>query len=313
MLPLLTRFLKPQAISKICLGLHFGREQVSLACSGRNDNNQTEIQSVQQLELEQPLFQDGPNASLQSALTNTLTALCKDWQHKLVLLQLAVPDTIAISHVFTLDTVPKSGTEQQALAAWRMSRELHLPQEQYDYRCQDLGRQGEQALLLVTAVDKTWLDCIHNAVTDAGLLPSVLDIAAAYRFNSFYGALTQDAQHGGLITLEQDYWSLQLWDAQGRPRFLRARWHEDHKVDDAGICSDVERHVRAYSTSHDGDFGHLFLLCKQGSATDLYDRLQQRMHAAPVLIAAQEQINFANEVTLDAGDYFTAAAAAMPR
>ena len=313
MLPSLIKFCKPQAISKDCLGLHFGREQVSLACSSRSSNGQTEIRSIHQLVLQQPLFQGSPNESVQSALTNMLTTLCKDWKNKLVLLQLAVPDTIAVSHVFALDVVPISEAEQQALAAWRMSRELHLPKEQYEYRCQDLGRQDEQALLLVTAVDKVWLDCIHDAVTDAGLLPSVLDIAAAHRFNGFYETLTKAPQHGGLITLEQDYWSLQLWDAQGRPRFLRARWHEGDTVDVVGICSDVERHIRAYIANHDGDFGNLFLLCKQGIATDLYKHLQRRMHATPVMIAPEEQINFANNVTLGTGGSFTAVATAIPR
>lgn len=313
MLPLLTRLGAQQPISRNCLGIHLGRHQLTTAYTEASTNGCC-IKAVQQTPLAEPLFSVAPNSKTEAALTQALQQASKIAQQQWVSAQITLPDAAAVVHVFALDAIPKTDTEQQALAAWRMNRELHLPAGQYTFSCQALGQEGDQYLLLVTAIETSWLDCIRAALDHMGLLTTVIDIDAAYRFNRFHNTLVADQQHGGLIAIEPDYWSLQLWDSAGRLRFVRSRWLEQGAdVDIESITLDTERHIRAYLANHEGVFGHLFVLATEQQAAALQDKLQQRMHSAPELLSPTSDLLLAKGISLNY-DYPTSAlTATLPR
>ena len=285
MSPLLTRLIPQAPISRYRLGIAFGRETLSAIISHRSDKGLA-LRKTREYSLATPLFSGKPTATARSAITEALIKLGKELEDRYSIIQVALPDPAVVTQVFTLESLPNDSAAQRELAKWRFSREQHLQQEQIECSCQDLGAADGQRLLLAQAVDQSWLATLKQAFAAAGLLPAVIDSASGHRFNYFHDQITQADKHGAMISIESDYWGLTIWDDQGRLRFHRGRWRD---ATSTGLVQDIageaERSIRAWlHGGRDYQFGSLYLAGSDDACQQLATVLQDRMHAAPVML-----------------------------
>ncbi len=168
---------------------------------------------------------------------------------RFVPVQLALPDPLVSSAVFELDEVPSRHRERRALAAWRLARDHQREPDELVCTAQYLGQEGERHLLLALGIERRLREAVRAALREAGLQARVVDAGAAYRFNHARAALAPEA---AWLVIEREYWSMMLWDAQRRPRYLRSAWR-DRDADPGGegeaILRELERAIRAYTAS----------------------------------------------------------------
>jgi hypothetical protein len=202
-------------------------------------------------DLPAPLFQGEAAPAQGAALTAALGKICADVQHAYLPVHVALPDPLGMLAVFELEEFPKTEKMRRNWVRWRFAQELPASEESFDYDCQDLGREDGKRLLLGQALNRSWLQCVKLALKAAGIVPWSINQAACYRFSHFYDDLRRAPEGGALVSLDPDAWSLMLWDARGRTRFLRARWRAvaaggGSGVDYEGIAAEVERAVLSY-------------------------------------------------------------------
>ncbi|NIR30372.1 MAG: hypothetical protein GWN84_13900 [Gammaproteobacteria bacterium] len=182
-------------------------------------------------------------------LAEALLAVRERIGRRFVPIQLALPDPVVSTAVFELEEIPPREQARRALAAWRLARDYQREPAELACTAQYLGRDGDRHLLLVFGIERRLREAVLAAVREAGLQVRVADAAAAYRFNHARASLAPEA---AWITMEGEYWSMMLWDAQRRPRYLRAAWR-DRGPDPGGeaeaILRELERATRAYTAS----------------------------------------------------------------
>ncbi|HXU92414.1 MAG TPA: hypothetical protein VFP33_02035 [Gallionella sp.] len=217
----------------------------------------------------------GDPAILAQALQKLATAVPQaHWP-----LQISLPDPAAIFQVMEFDSLPKAASEREAIARFRMERELPAVAGM-ESSFQVLGEDNGKTLLLSLAVPCGWLDCLREGCRAAGFVPSVTDIGASHLFNRFQDAFAA-GEDGVLVSIEADSWAVLFWDQGGRPRFFRSRWRELDREDGAdheSMAQEVERLVRAYVLSSPGRrIGRVYLCSGLAEHDSFAARLNARM------------------------------------
>lgn len=250
----LSRLFAPRA----SLGVSLGRDRVR-AVKLVASKEGARVEWVRQEALPMRLFGDIPTADTRNALAQAFTKLCAEAKTGYLPVQIALPDPAVSALVFELDEIPADATACEELARWRFAKALHLDAKAIACTTQALGEDQGKTLLLALAVDQVWLACLHGALQEAGVAPAVIDTVACHRFRHFHDALTEKKQDGALVSIDNEAWSISIWDAQGRLRFIRSRWRERMPtIND--VAEEVERVLRAYARPGSGkSLGSIFV------------------------------------------------------
>lgn len=287
------------------LGLSLGRDSVSAAKLALNSEGVVGIEWVAQERLPLRLFVDPPSSAARAALTHAFEKLCAEAVTAYLPVQVALPDPAVSALVFELDEVPEEAQAREELARWRFAKALHLDAQAIACTTQALGEDQGKALLLALAVEQSGLTCVRQALADAGVTPAVIDMAACHRFNRFYGVLTEKMHDGALVNIDNDAWTISIWDREGRLRFIRARWRErTPAVSD--VAGEVERALRAYARPGSGKaLGSLFISGERNDASALAAMLNELIHEPCVYLPADGDL----QATADTPDLLVCDAA----
>lgn len=244
--------------SRACLGLSLGRDSVRAVKLLTNADG-VRVAWVAQERLPLRLFGDSPSSDTRAALAQAFTKLCVEAKTTYLPVQVALPDPAISALVFELDELPAEVQAREELVRWRFAKALHLDARTIACSTQSLGEDQGKALLLGLAIEQSWLGCVRDALRDAGVTPTIIDMAACHRFNRHYSVLTAKQQDGALINIDNDAWALSIWDRQGRLRFIRARWRERSPML-RDVADEVERALRAYARPGSGkSLGSIFI------------------------------------------------------
>jgi hypothetical protein len=262
------------------LGIALGRRRVEVARLARRADG-WRVERTQRETVSHDLFRDAPTPAVRAELAGLWQRLCDAAAREYLPVQVALPDPAVSFSVFEVEQVPKSPRAQRELAAWLFTREHHLDAVQAQCACQGLGdREGGQ-LLLGLATDRAWIECVAASLDDAGIVPWTVDALANYRFNALAPRLANAG--GGLIAVEDEFWTLSLWDTGLRPRYVRS-WWRDGMEDEKAIAAEAERAVRAWVASR-RDVVVSQLYVTGGAATAVAEALDARLAAPAVRIA----------------------------
>lgn len=199
--------------------------------------------------LDTPMFKGVPTAETISALEKAVAAVCDGAAREFIPVHVSLPDPAAAFSVFELEQLPKARAAQLNLVSWRLAKEHYGDERPLHCACQTLGQQDGKQLLLGMALEASWRDAVREGLRRAGVVPWTMNVATGYRFNRFYPLLTSARNSGAMVALDPDAWTLALWDADGRLRWLRGRWREHPPVDGAvydAIAVETERAILAY-------------------------------------------------------------------
>ncbi len=222
------------------IGLALGRQHVGWVRVHQTAQG-TGIEAIREQTLPAPLFSGQPDPAAINALTGALAELGRDLARQFLPVHVSLPDAAARLAIYELDALPRTRAEQQALARWRLQQEAGAAS--LVSTSQDLGRDGEQHLLLAMAMSADWQAAIRSALATAGITAWSLSANACRQFNRYHNRLA--ATSGALVCVSPESWSLLLWDADGRVRYGRSRWRSG--ADDAAeMAAEVERSIMAY-------------------------------------------------------------------
>lgn len=198
--------------------------------------------------LDAPMFRGVPSTETAAALEKAVAAVCEGVNREYVPVHVSLPDPLAAVSVFELEGLPKTREAQLDLVNWRFAKEHYGDERPLRCVCQPLGPNDGKQLLLGLALEVPWQDAVRDRLKRAGIVPWSMNIAACYRFNRFHPLLTDGRQSGAMVALDPDAWTLALWDADGRLRWLRGRWRDGQRDDAAydAIAVDAERFILAY-------------------------------------------------------------------
>ncbi|HLQ26628.1 MAG TPA: hypothetical protein VK138_12220 [Acidiferrobacterales bacterium] len=293
MLPLWNKISARLTGSRACLGLSIGRDSLRAARVSVVEKG-LHIDWVMMEHLPARLFTGSVSAEIQAALTAAIGKLCAPAKNSYLPVQVGLPDPAVSALVFELDTLPKERQAQLDLVRWRFAKSLHLDENKIECASQPLGSEDGKQLLLGLATDKTWLQCVRQALKEAGVVAAIIDMDACHRFNRFYTLLTAEKQDGALAYIDRDAWSLAIWDSQGRLRFIRSRWREDTAVQALAaecqeIATEVERAIRAYARpGASRAVAHVFITGPENDVGQLAAILDERMHGQPRMLTQEE-------------------------
>lgn len=216
-------------------------------------------------------------------------------------LQIALPDPAAIVQVMEFDSLPDAQHEREAIAKFRLEKEFPAL-TQMQCTTQDISRVGQPGLLLATFFQRTWLVCLNEACRVAGLVPSVMDISASHLFNRFYDVVLAASGDGVLISVEQNSWSILIWDGDHRPRFVRSRWLDTSTGKDEEfehIAQDIERLILSYVLRvHRRKIGGIYLCANAEDRVALAVRLDKRMKIPCVQLDVSERFSLSQGLSV---------------
>lgn len=293
MLPLWNKISARLIGQRSCLGLSIGRDYLRAARVSAVEKG-LHVDWVMEERLPARLFAGGVSAEIQAALTAAVGKLCASAKNSYLPVQVGLPDPAVSALVFELDTLPKERQAQLDLVRWRLAKSLHLDENKIECAAQPLGSEDDKQLLFGLATDKAWLQCVKQALKEAGVVAAIIDMDACHRFNRFYSLLTAEKQDGALVYIDPDAWSLTIWDSQGRLRFIRSRWREDAPsqalvAECQEIATEVERAIRAYGRPGAARaVAHVFITGSENDAARLTAILDERMHGQPRMLAQAE-------------------------
>lgn len=264
------------------VGLAIGRRRVALARVRRSAGGR-EVETLAEAGLANPLFAGKPTPETIAALAEALTTVAGSLAGEYLPVHVSLPDAAVRLAVFELEALPRTCTEQQELARWRLQQEAGAG----TVACasQALGAEGERQLLLGLAVDDAWRNAITAALAQAGIVAWSLSADVCRQFNRFHDRLAADS--GALVSVTEDSWALLLWDAVGRVRYARARWRaagDDH----ADLAAEIERSIVAYAHgAANRSVAHVYVIADAADAA-LPAALDARLRAPCIRLQAYD-------------------------
>ncbi len=274
--------------SKAVFGIGIGRDRLS-AAHVVTTKQARHIERIRQINLPFTLFSGTPTPEIGHGLSSLLGELCGEVKRSHIPIQIALPDPVVSLRVFELGAIPKTRKEQLALVHWRFNKELNLGGRAIECSCQPLGVDNDKHLLLAMAIDQAWLDCLKEACRDAGVISTVIDMAACYRSNRFYERFSCDGADVVVISLDDDAWTVSISDAQGRLRFVRSRWREtmpEREREYQEIAAESEKMVRLYAHAAPGrSIKNIHAIGDAKDVSGVADLLDQRMAGKCIRVA----------------------------
>lgn len=260
------------------------------------------VEWVRRKELALPFFGDGPTAAHVEVLGSALAELCNPTARSYIPIYIALPDPLVTLMVFELDQLPAGARARAELVRWRFAREAYGNDRAFACANQYLGRARDKHLLLGLAIDRPWLDVVQQAAARARAVPWGTNMAACYRHNHFHSVFTQAKQGGALIALDENAWTLSLWDADGRLRLVRSRWRNGAGPDlYETIASESERIVLAYAHGEaQRAVARLYLAADPADETALAEVLNQRVEDRVVVLPVAQGFEIKPPAHLDA-------------
>lgn len=302
---------------RACLGVALGRNSVTAAHLVGTNPPGAAVGWTGRHELSFRLFAGTPPVDAVPQLARVFEECCAVARKNFLPVQIALPDPATSIQVFELDAIPKSHAERTRLAHWRIEKELGL----HDVACvsQYLGQEDGRHLLLAIGVNRTWLAAVLAACRLAGIAPRIVDAAICHTVDRFHDTLARGAGDAALLVVEPDSWTLALFDARTRLRFVRSRWRDEYsgaaRADEhQSIANDVERTVLAYVHGKPGrEVGSVYIT---GTSTDLGQisaKLDERMHRPTVLLAVDYGLRLEQTTDADRAPLSPAITAAVLR
>lgn len=303
---------------KAILGVSIGRNRL-YAAHVETQKKDRRVIRITESDLPFGLFRGSPTQEVSTTLGSSLAELCSDIRRSHIPVQIALPDPVVTLRLFELDALPKSAKEQQALARWRFAKEAYFENRAIECVCQYFGEENGKHLLLALAADQNWFDCLKEAFHVAGVTATVIDMAACYRFNRFYDRLTAESGDAVLISMDHDTWTLSISDAQGRLRFVHARWREEihereeHRLQEyQDIASETEQMIRVYVHAAAGrNIGNIHVTANAENIIGMASVFDHRMQGKCVRLPAGMGFSINTDISQgkmdDIGDALAAA------
>lgn len=226
-------------------GLAIGAGEV-VACQVLREGGGWRVAAAQVEAIPQTLYKEAPAPDMPQFLTPLLAKVAAEAAGRCIPVHVVVPDPAITMALLELETMPKTGADRVALAQWHLQK---LWPSGTDLACmvQEMGQSDTKHYLLVSGMSRAWLDGILNACHAAQVVPTDWQSAMSYRYSQFEAQLRRDGRDGAMLTIDASFWSLLIWDQQGRKRHLRARWRDPLATNEAEtIAIETERAVRAY-------------------------------------------------------------------
>jgi hypothetical protein len=264
------------------------------------------VQSSNTVSFDVPLFEFEPTASCRSSLFTAIKAISADIERRYIPLHISLPDPLVRTAVFELDALPKGQAMQNALVQLRMQRDLSL--QDCRYASQGLGvERGGKQLLFGTAISSAWHKAVTDALYSAGLMPWSMAGNITRLFNIFENQMAGDG--GALIALDNDAWSILIFDAMGAVRFCRSQWRSAGMTD-SDIASEIQRAIMSFVHSSDNKSVGLIWLVASCDATEILNELNQRSGNSCRLLTMTDRVRATSEMP-DIFRYTTPMAAAL--
>ena len=279
---------------RVCTGIELAGDKL-IAARAELVGELWTVTQIAQERLPFTPFRATPHAGDESTLAQTLERLVGT-QRQSQPIQFALPDPAAIFQILELESLPATAQERNALAHFRLEKELPAATKTTCVT-QSLGTDQGRALMLVIAIDRAWLECLRAACRLAGIVPNTMDMTVCHVFNRLHETLNGRTGDGALLVMEPHAWTLLLWDKDIRPRFVRTRWREvgagptsDHEA----IAIEVERLVRAYAlASPERKVDRLYVCAAENDSEPVAERLDSRMHTPCVRLGCEQGLSLA--------------------
>lgn len=289
-------------------GIYVGRNTIGAAEVAASADGRWEVRSLSEAKLDTPLYSGVLSQDTSEVLSEAITKVAGSLSRRYLPVHLSLPDAVVRTATFELDQIPKARSAQLDLVRFRFGRESGGDPGVCAY--QELGTEGAKHLLFSSATDAAWQRCIHDALTQCGVVVWTSAANANRQFNRFHDRMTQAS--GALVSLTSEAWSLWLWDALGRPRYARARWRasdDDHR----DIAMDVERSILAYVHGHpERTITHVYVVA--GSETDgIAAALDVRLREPCIKLSEDDGLSFDPAIKHDAASSVSSLAAALDR
>lgn len=285
---------------RACTGIEVAGDKLIAVHAARVEEEWT-VTHIAQESLSFVPFRGAPRVEDESTLALALQRLVGA-QRQFQPIQFALPDPAGIFQILELESLPVTAPERNALGHFRLEKEWPAATKMTCVT-QSLGVGQGHALMLVIAVDRAWLECLHAACRMAGIVPNAVDMTVCHVFNQLHETLNGQTSDGALLVMEPHAWTLLLWDKDMRPRFVRTRWRETsagQASDHEAITIEVERLVRAYVlATPERKVGCLYVNAADTDAVPVTERLNSRMHTPCVRLDRELGLSLIPKLELD--------------
>ena len=161
---------------------------------------------------------------------------------------LSLPDPIFFAHTFLFDSLPDKAVDD--FIAWKLCNLFHLDKDEYSFQNSFLRKSNENSVLSL-AVEGN----IIKKIVDGFLSQHLPLMSVNNRTSSNFNALKTFYKKGcGVhVFIEQDSWSIYLWDENENLQTIKSRWiNNDDAVEAIWsiITTNLERMLRSYINSH---------------------------------------------------------------
>jgi len=291
----------------VSAGVAVGRDYVGFAQLAANGGG-GRLRTLTETKLDVPLFTGAPSAQAATTLINALKEFRKSFSARYAPVHVSLPDAAVRFTVFELRDLPKTPAAQLELVKFRLGREGGTAPGAV--ACQPLGSEGERHLLLGLSCDAGWRELVSDALAQAGIVGWSMSANVCRQFNRFHDRLTKTA--GALVSIAPDAWSLCLWDADGRVRYVRAHWRTGGE-DLAEVAIEVERSILGYVNSEPGRTVDRVYVVGGEETAAVAAALDARLREPCVRLSAEDGLKLEPTLKHDAHSAASSLAAALER
>lgn len=243
---------KLPAAAEQSFGIAIGRRELAIAAVTARPT----LQWTRVLAVPEELFSGGSAASCIGALADTLARAVPEARNRYVPVHVALPDPLGRVGILELESVPQGERLRLQLVRWRLAKEIGLTETELEVGYQDLGGENQKRLLLGQALNLDWLACVKTALARAQITAWSVNQAVCFRFNAFHARFAAAGKSGAMLALDPDAWSMAVWTADMRLRFVRSRWRTPDAAAPAEeidvIAQEFERGILAYVHGNEG-------------------------------------------------------------
>lgn len=233
----------------LSIGIAISRNSVCAAKIKEQDGKPNVIW-IKQTTIDQPLFEHDDIHPNSDALSKALKTIVNSLDNRSSPIHVALPDTVIKTSTFELDDLPKSNKTLSSLAQWKMADNFGRIDRELVCRTLSLGTDNGKHLLYAQAGYRYWIEHITSSFNACGIVPWTINSASHFRHN--YLNSQGIAPASTMLSVDDDCWTLQLWDSDARIRLTLTRLRRilQSRCDEDFIINELVRVLRAWRVNH---------------------------------------------------------------
>ena len=232
------------------IGISFSGKGVSLVVAEKNKGEHKIISFVTK-PFSAALF-EGDSPELNLAADWIVNEIQNIKAYQAIPVYISMPDPVVYSHTFIFDDLPKKSADE--FVEWKLSNLFHLDKNEYGFQNSLISTLDNKKTVLSLALNNLFYQHLAAKLLENHIPLTSINSQASINFNVLYD--TYNNECGAHVFVNNDYWSIILWDDNKVLQSIKSKWLNEAGVNEnvwSVIVDNLERMIRVHLKNRQND------------------------------------------------------------